>query len=37
MGTHNRLLSLGPSEYLEVIAVNPMRSTRAAAPALVRA
>lgn len=22
-GTHNRLLSLGPSEYLEVIAVNP--------------
>ena len=23
MGTHNRLLSLGPSEYLEVIAVNP--------------
>lgn len=23
MGTHNRLLSLGPEEYLEVIAVNP--------------
>jgi hypothetical protein len=23
MGTHNRLLSLGPREYLEVIAVNP--------------
>ncbi len=23
MGTHNRLLSLGPSLYLEVIAVNP--------------
>ncbi len=23
MGTHNRLLSLGPSEYLEVIAINP--------------
>ncbi|MCC6002102.1 MAG: VOC family protein [Pararhodobacter sp.] len=23
MGTHNRLLSLGPGEYLEVIAVNP--------------
>ena len=23
MGTHNRLLSLGPSEYLEVIAVDP--------------
>jgi hypothetical protein len=23
MGTHNRLLSLGPSAYLEVIAVNP--------------
>lgn len=23
MGTHNRLLSLGPQEYLEVIAVNP--------------
>lgn len=22
-GTHNRLLSLGPEEYLEVIAVNP--------------
>ena len=22
-GTHNRLLSLGPDEYLEVIAVNP--------------
>jgi hypothetical protein len=22
-GTHNRLLSLGPAEYLEVIAVNP--------------
>ncbi|MBV7410483.1 VOC family protein [Maritimibacter sp. DP1N21-5] len=24
MGTHNRLLSLGPEEYLEVIAVNPV-------------
>jgi len=23
MGTHNRLLSLGPSIYLEVIAINP--------------
>lgn len=23
MGTHNRLLSLGPSEYFEVIAVDP--------------
>jgi len=23
MGTHNRLLSLGPGEYLEVIAVDP--------------
>lgn len=23
MGTHNRLLSLGPDEYLEVIAINP--------------
>ena len=23
MGTHNRLLSLGPNEYLEVIAVDP--------------
>jgi hypothetical protein len=23
MGTHNRLLSLGPSEYLEVVAINP--------------
>lgn len=23
MGTHNRLLSLGPSEYLEVIAIDP--------------
>jgi hypothetical protein len=23
MGTHNRLLSLGPQEYLEVIAINP--------------
>jgi hypothetical protein len=23
MGTHNRLLSLGPTEYLEVIAINP--------------
>lgn len=23
MGTHNRLLSLGPEDYLEVIAVNP--------------
>ncbi len=23
MGTHNRLLSLGPSVYLEVIAINP--------------
>ena len=23
MGTHNRLLSLGPGEYLELIAVNP--------------
>lgn len=23
MGTHNRLLSLGPSQYLEVIAVDP--------------
>ena len=23
MGTHNRLLSLGPLEYLEVIAVEP--------------
>lgn len=23
MGTHNRLLSLGPGEYLEVIAINP--------------
>ena len=29
MGTHNRLLSLGPDLYLEVIAVDP----RAAAPA----
>ncbi|MCC5989327.1 MAG: VOC family protein [Pararhodobacter sp.] len=31
MGTHNRLLSLGPGEYLEVIAINP------AAPAPGRA
>ena len=23
MGTHNRLLSLGPKEYLEVIGINP--------------
>lgn len=23
MGTHNRLLSLGPDDYLEVIAINP--------------
>lgn len=23
MGTHNRLVSLGPEEYLEVIAINP--------------
>jgi hypothetical protein len=23
MGTHNRLLSLGPEEYLEVIAIDP--------------
>lgn len=23
MGTHNRLLSLGPGEYLELIAINP--------------
>jgi hypothetical protein len=23
MGTHNRVLSLGPSEYLEVIAIDP--------------
>ena len=23
MGTHNRLMSMGPEEYLEVIAVNP--------------
>jgi len=23
MGTHNRLMSLGPDEYLEVIAINP--------------
>jgi hypothetical protein len=23
MGTHNRLLSLGPTEYLEVIAIDP--------------
>lgn len=23
MGTHNRLLSLGPAEYLEVIAIDP--------------
>lgn len=23
MGTHNRLLSLGPDEYLELIAINP--------------
>ena len=23
MGTHNRLLSLGPEEYLELIAINP--------------
>uniref|UniRef100_UPI0039B8CB19 VOC family protein n=1 Tax=Albidovulum sp. TaxID=1872424 RepID=UPI0039B8CB19 len=23
MGTHNRLLSLGPGEYLEVIAIDP--------------
>ncbi|WP_071672774.1 VOC family protein [Nioella nitratireducens] len=23
MGTHNKLLSLGPEEYLEVIAINP--------------
>lgn len=23
MGTHNRLLSMGPEDYLEVIAVNP--------------
>lgn len=23
MGTHNRLLSLGPQEYLEIIAINP--------------
>ena len=32
MGTHNRLLRLGPDCYLEVIAVNPA----AAAPALPR-
>lgn len=24
MGTHNRLLSLGPDEYLEVIAIDPL-------------
>ena len=23
MGTHNQLLSLGPGEYLEVIAIDP--------------
>lgn len=23
MGTHNRLLSLGPGEYLELIAIDP--------------
>ncbi len=23
MGTHNRLMSLGPADYLEVVAVNP--------------
>lgn len=28
-GTHNMLLSLGPSAYLEVIAVNPRASTPA--------
>ncbi len=26
MGTHNRLLSLGPGEYLEVIAIDPTLS-----------
>ncbi len=27
MGTHNRLLSMGPSDYIEVIAVNPRASS----------
>jgi hypothetical protein len=35
MGTHNRLLSLGPGEYLEVIAIDPDAPARPAA--LVRA
>jgi hypothetical protein len=28
MGTHNRLLSLGPGRFLEVIAIDPMRRLR---------
>ena len=27
MGTHNRLLSMGPEDYVEVIAVNPLASS----------
>ena len=36
MGTHNRLLSLGPGLYLEAIAVNPdARAPEGTAPPLV--
>lgn len=36
-GTHNRVLSLGPERYLEVIAVDPEAPPPARPPAMVRA